>query len=161
MAFKSQSLDFYRTDSKTILSIVFASLHYIIISKPFSYLSDKAARKKLLKKDGLSRLSADLAFWLTRTKSMQSKDGLEICRIALQREALLKIYKYHDPNRSGISNLRQFSKLEVQNGSNTAKMWVFEIRKNQLSSKLSVHIKYTLKWWETIMMPFPDLLLKW
>ncbi len=47
MAFKSQLLNFSRTDSNAIFSIVFANLFYIKISKPFSYLSDKTKRNKL------------------------------------------------------------------------------------------------------------------
>ncbi len=62
MAFKSPLFNFYRTDSNKIFNIVLMSLFYIITSKPVSYLSDKTRRKKLLKKDGFLRLSADLAF---------------------------------------------------------------------------------------------------
>ncbi len=37
---------------------------------------------------------------------MQNKNGLEICRIALQRKALLKVYKTLGSNRSGVSDLK-------------------------------------------------------
>ncbi len=43
---------------------------------------------------------------ITRTKCMQNKNGLETCRIALQRIVLLKVNKTPGPNRSGISDLR-------------------------------------------------------
>ncbi len=52
-------LNFYQTDSNTIFSIVFASLFYIMIAKPISYLRHKIRREKLVKKDGLLRLSAE------------------------------------------------------------------------------------------------------
>ncbi len=93
MAFNSQYLNFYRTDSNAIFNIVFACLLYIIISKSISYLSDKTRRNKCLKKGGLLRLSADLAFGTARTKCMQNKNGLKICRVAFQRIALLKVYQ--------------------------------------------------------------------
>ncbi len=93
MAFNSQLLNFYRTDSNTVFNIVFASLFDIIISKQLAYLSNKTKRKKFLKKDGLLWFSADLPLWITRTKCMQNKNGLKICRIALQRIALLSLQK--------------------------------------------------------------------
>ncbi len=37
---------------------------------------------------------------------MQNKHGLEICRIALQRIVLLKVYENPGPNRSGIGDLK-------------------------------------------------------
>ncbi len=37
---------------------------------------------------------------------MQNKNGLEICRIALQGIALLSVYINPGPNRSGISDLK-------------------------------------------------------
>ncbi len=48
---------------------------------------------------------------------MQNKNGLEICRIALQRIALLKVYKNSGPNRSGVSDLRF-------RGPDSAKNWL-------------------------------------
>ncbi len=48
MAFKSELLNCFRTNSYAIFSIVFASLFYIVMSKPMTYFSDKARRKKLL-----------------------------------------------------------------------------------------------------------------
>ncbi len=49
IAFKSQLLKFYQTDSNVIYSIVFAILFYIMISKPMSYLCDRTRRNKLSK----------------------------------------------------------------------------------------------------------------
>ncbi len=46
MAFNSQVLKFYRTYSNAIFEIVFASLFYIIISKPISYLIEITRWKK-------------------------------------------------------------------------------------------------------------------
>ncbi len=117
MAFKSQSLNFYQTYSNAIFSIVFASLLYIVISTPISYLSDRTRREKLLRKDGLLKLNADLAFWITCTKCMQNINGLIICRITPQRTALPIVNKYPGPNRSDISDLRQCSTFEVQKSS--------------------------------------------
>ncbi len=139
LEFKSQIHNFYQADSNAIFSIVFACLFYIIISKLNFYLSDKTRRKKLFKK----RLSVDLAFWIPRTQCMQNKTGLEICRIALQRIVLLKVYKKPGPNRSGISDLKFRGQKKCPK---TAQIWVVEIRKFQFLSKLSVQIKPTLRW---------------
>ncbi len=112
MAFNSQLLNFYRTDSYAICKIVFAGLFYIIISKPISSLSDKTRRKNLLKKNG--SLSVGPAFSIMRTKCMQNKNELQICGIVLQMIALLKVYKHPGPSPSGISDLRQCFNFEVQ-----------------------------------------------
>ncbi len=77
MVFNSHFLNFYQTDSYAIFIIVFTSLFKIIISKPISSLSDKTRRKKFWKKVALLRLSADLAFWITRTKCMQKRKWVE------------------------------------------------------------------------------------
>ncbi len=45
---------------------------------------------------------------------MQNKNGLKVCRIALQRKALLKVYKTPGPNPSGIKDLRQCLNFEGQ-----------------------------------------------
>ncbi len=63
-------------------------------------------RQNWTKKIVGKRLGADLAFLITRTKCMQNKNGLEICRIALQRIVLLKVYRNPGPNRSGIGDLK-------------------------------------------------------
>ncbi len=55
-------------------------------------------------------------FEITGTKCMQNKNGLPICRIALQRKALLNFYKIPGPNPPGIRDLRQCSDFEVQKG---------------------------------------------
>ncbi len=114
MTFKSQLFKIYQTDSNAIFSIMFTGLIYIITSKPISNLRDISRRNNWQKKDGILRLSADLAFLITRTKCMQSKNELNICGIALQRIALLKVYKNPGPNPSGIRDLRQCSDFEAQ-----------------------------------------------
>ncbi len=114
MVFNFQLLNFDRTDSNAIYNIVFASLFYMIISVLIAYLSDKTRRIKLLKKMGVLRLSADLSFWITRAKCRQNKNGLNICRIALQRIALLQVQKIHGPTPSGISDFNQCPNFEVQ-----------------------------------------------
>ncbi len=87
---------------------------YFIRAKPISHLSDQTRRKELLKKGGLLGKNASLTFVIIRTKRMQNQNGLKICRIALQRKALPKVYKNLGPNPSGISDLRQYLNFEVQ-----------------------------------------------
>ncbi len=93
MAIDSQLLNNYPTNSKAILNIVFASLFYIIISKPIAHLSDKTRRKKFWIKDRLLKLSADLAFWLTRTKCMQNKNWLKLVESPFRGKLYLKFTK--------------------------------------------------------------------
>ncbi len=161
MAFKSQLLNIYQTDSNAIFSIVFASLFHIIISKPISYLSNKIRWKKCWKKGGILRLSADLAFWITRTKCMQNKNGQKLCRIALHRKALLKGHKNPGPNPSSIRDLRQCLNFEAQRGPKVAWIWIVKIRIFQLLSKLSIWIKFTIKWLKIIVLLLPDMYFKW
>ncbi len=110
MAFISQLLDFDRTDSNVIFSIVWGSYFYNIQFQSNSYLSYKTKRKNCWKESWLLRLGGNLAFWITRTTCMQSKNGLTNLPNRPRRIALLNVYKNPGPNRSGISDLRQSSK---------------------------------------------------
>ncbi len=85
----------------------------IIILKPVAFLSDNTRRKKCWKNGRLLRFCTDLAFWITRSKCMQNTNGLKISRLALQRIALLKVYKNPGPNLSCIRDCRQCSNFEV------------------------------------------------
>ncbi len=114
MALKYRLLNIYLSDCNAIFSIVFVCLFYTIIWKPISYLSEKTGRKKVLKKGKLLGLSADQNFWITNTKYMLNKNGLKNCRIAVQRKALLGVYKISGPIPSGINDFRQYLSFEVQ-----------------------------------------------
>ncbi len=43
---------------------------------------------------------------------MQNENGLNVCGIALQRIALLKVYKHSGSNPSGIRDLKQCSNFD-------------------------------------------------
>ncbi len=102
----------------------------IMILKPISHFSEKNRRKKLLKKGGLLRLSADLAFIISRTKDMQNKNGLNISRIALQRNAPRKVDTTSGPHPSDISDLMQCTHFDVQKGSKNSQNLSREIIPN-------------------------------
>ncbi len=80
----------------------------------FPIWATKLDETKCWKKGWLSRLSANLAFWITRTKCIQNKNGLKICQIAIQGKTLLNVYKNPGPHPLGIGDLRQCSNFEVQ-----------------------------------------------
>ncbi len=93
---------------------MFVYVFNTMISKPIAYLSDKTWRKQFWKKGGILRLSANLAFCISRIKCMQNKNRLKIGLLAFQMIALLKVYKTYGANLSGISDLRRCSNFEVE-----------------------------------------------
>ncbi len=92
MAFKSRLLNFYRTQIYATFKIVLHSLFYIIKRRPIAYLSVLTQRNK---------------------SCMQTKNGLNMCKIARQGIVLLRIYR--NTNSSGLRDLGKCSHFDIQN----------------------------------------------
>ncbi len=109
IAFNSLSLNFYRTDSNAIVSIVFASLFDIIIAKSISFLSDETRRKIIVEK----RLTFDVECWpsfLNHSYQVHAKQKwAKNVSSSPQMIAQLKACKHIGPNPSDMGDLRHCS----------------------------------------------------